>query len=133
MTQFSGDVFITLISRILIFKNIFINHGVLHGLKVKGDMMFFSKIDKNGRSTIPAEIRKILGLSEQDEIIWIPIGNKIEVMKKKVYSDEEIDRIVEDLEKNALKCFSSEEDKEKLSLQSEAMDDWYLSKLGLTE
>lgn len=95
--------------------------------------MHVSKIDKNGRATIPAEIRKVLGLSEQDEIIWILMGNKVEVLKKKDYSDEEIDKLIDNLRKNPLKCFEVKESETRKSLQSEAMEDWYLSKLGLME
>ena len=95
--------------------------------------MYISKIDKNGRATIPAEIRKILDLSEQDEIIWLPMGKKVEIMKKKPYSDEEIDEWINILKQNPLKCFTSQKAEEVKSLQSEAMDEWYLSKLGLRE
>ena len=95
--------------------------------------MFVSKVDKNGRATIPAEIRKILDLSEKDEVIWLPMGKKVEIIKKHSHSNKEIDEWISFLKRNPLKCFISPDNEETLSLQSEAMDEWYLSKLGLRE
>jgi len=57
----------------------------------------------------------------------------VEIMKKKSYANEEIDEWIDVLKNNPLKCFISQDDDETPSLQSEAMDEWYLSKLGLRE
>jgi len=41
-----------------------------------------TRIGKYYRTTVPREVRKILGIGINDEIVWILEGNKIVVMKK---------------------------------------------------
>jgi AbrB family looped-hinge helix DNA binding protein len=38
-----------------------------------------TKIGKLNRTTVPERVRKILGLSEGDEVVWMQEGNRIYV------------------------------------------------------
>ena len=42
-----------------------------------------TRIGKNYRTTVPERVRKILGLDEGDEIIWIQEGDRIIVENAK--------------------------------------------------
>jgi len=91
--------------------------------------MWKTKVDKLGRTSIPAEIRKRLGIRENDEIIWVLENDRAYIIKR---TDINVDEVIEWLRTNAPKCFVSEEEVEKWDKWG--MDkEWAMKKLGLKQ
>mgnify|MGYP000412651176 CR=1 FL=1 len=91
--------------------------------------MWKTKVDKLGRTSIPAVIRKRLGIKENDEVIWILENDRAYILKE---SSTEIDDAIEWLKKNAPECFVNREivnEYEKWGMHRE----WMKKKLGLKQ
>ncbi len=91
------------------------------------DLLNKTKIDKLGRTSVPAKIRKFLKIKQGDNLIW-----KLEEGKIIVEKDEEgktVEEIIDWLEKNAPKC--TEWEIRKSGYKIEGFDKWSKKKLGL--
>ena len=90
--------------------------------------MWRTKVDKLGRTSIPAEIRKKLGIKENDEVIWILENNRAYIIKP---LDVNVGELIEWLRNNAPSCCTEEkaEEFDKWGIDRE----WALKKLGLKQ
>ena len=93
--------------------------------------MAVSRVDKLGRTRVPADVRRALGLSEGDEVEWLGMGTKAVVRKRVRPSQLAVKQRIARLRTRAPRCFESEPGAP--TMLSESMDDWALAKLGLKE
>jgi len=92
-------------------------------------LVWKTKVDKLGRTSIPAEIRKRLGIKENDEIIWILENGRAYIIKR---MNIKVDEVIDWLRTNAPECFTSKEkteDRDKWGMDKE----WAMKKLGMRE
>jgi len=91
--------------------------------------MWKTKVDKLGRTSIPSEIRKRLGIKENDEVIWILENDRAYIIKR---ADVSVDEVIEWLRINAPECFISKEEVEEMDKWG--LDKrWAMKKLGLRQ
>jgi len=91
--------------------------------------MWRTKVDKLGRTSIPAEIRKRLGIKENDEIVWVLENDRAYIIKRRNIN---VDEVIDWLRTNAPECFTSKEEvgeKDKWGVDKE----WAMKKLGMRQ
>jgi len=94
-------------------------------------MTFKSKVDKMGRTVIPSEIRKFLGITMGDIIEWIISGNYV-IVRRSRKGIKSIRNRLNKLRKKAPECFVIDTELEETEL-SGGLKKWALAKLGLME
>ena len=87
--------------------------------------MWKTKVDKLGRTSIPAEIRKRLGIKENDEIIWVLENDRAYIIKR---TNIRVDEVIDWLRTNAPECFTRKDVKEQDKWQIDG--EWTMKKLG---
>lgn len=91
-------------------------------------MVEYLKIDKQGRITIPAQIRNVLSISENN-ILEIDLqANQIVIRKKNSIDQEEIEKWFNNLSKTSIPALKESSDHEESKYYS---DEYVKQKLGI--
>lgn len=91
--------------------------------------MWRTKVDRLGRTSIPAEIRKRLGIRENDEVIWVLENDRAYIVKQ---NDIDVEELIAWLRRNAPECFTEnveEEEFDKWGFDKK----WVMRKIGLKQ
>ena len=91
--------------------------------------MWKTKVDRLGRTSIPAEIRKRLGIKENDEIIWILENGRAYIIKR---ANIKVDEVIDWLRTNTPECFTSEEETKERD-KCRIVKKWAMKKLGMRQ
>jgi len=90
-----------------------------------------TKISSQGRTVIPVEIRKKLGIREGEEVEWALEGEVIVV--KPVREEKTPDEIMEHLKNHLVEIRSIPSKAVSIDMKRRMLDEWARRKLGLTQ
>ena len=88
-----------------------------------------TKVDQLGRTSVPAEIRRLLNINDGDKLVWRQEEGKIIIEKEG--EGKNADEVIGWLRENAPECFT--EEIQKNGYKIEGLDTWSKRKLGLKE